>query len=77
MTKTSVRNPRSQRPGNAPDMEVATRPGRIAVPPSEAKRGGIEAPAPAPGPDAERGRYRRVFACATDPSESPSEEPYA
>ena len=76
MVKISEHNPASQRPGESTGVEVVTTPGLIAGPLAKAERGEGEtlATAAAPRSEPDRGRYRRVFACATGPLDTPNEK---
>jgi len=74
MAKISAHHPASQRPGESGGLEVVATPGRIEIPRAKAERGEGRAAAPAPASEPDRGIYRRVFACATGPSETPNEE---
>ncbi len=76
MTKSDLQAPPSQRPGEKAGMQLVANPDFVEVPSSTAERGVQRAPAGAPAPESEshRGRYRRVFACATGISDTPHEE---
>jgi hypothetical protein len=76
MAKSDVQPPPSQRPGESAGVQAVANPGFIEGPLATAARGEDRALAAAPAEKSasNRGRYRRVFACATGLSDSPNEE---
>lgn len=76
MAKSGVEHGAARGTAERSAVEAVAQPGRIGTPPAETERraGGVPATAPAATPDATRGGYRRVFACATGSSDSPDEE---
>ena len=76
MAKIGAHSPASQQRGESGGLEVVATPGRVETPRAKAERGEGEFPAAASAPafESDRGIYRRVFACATGPLDTPNEE---
>ena len=63
MAKVGAQHPEAERASEVSDVEPAVQPAPIAIP-----------SAPPAGAKPERGIYRRVFVCATDPTDPPNQE---
>lgn len=76
MAKSDLQLPPSQRPGETAAVQALANPGLIDDPLAKAEHGEDRARAAAPAAKtaSHRGRYRRVFACATGLTDGPNEE---
>ena len=66
MAKVGAQHPEAERRDEASDAERAAQPAQVIRPAIPS--------APPVGAKPERGVYRRVFVCATDPADPPNEE---
>ncbi len=75
MVKSELHSPPSQRPAESAGLQVEAKPGTSEVPLATAAGAEADVLVATPARETEppRGRYRRVFACATAPSNTPNE----